>query len=89
MASFKKKHNALVIGSISQAHTCVNTNMAQDHSKLSHDMVYHIILPLVDVDPSLKVKTIISHCVSVFKYRPSYRKAWLAKTKAIEVVYDN
>ncbi|XP_058726647.1 uncharacterized protein LOC131598012 [Vicia villosa] len=35
------------------------------------------------------VKTIISHCVSVFKYRPSYRKTWLAKQKAIEIVYGN
>ena len=89
MASYKKKHNAWVIGSISQAHICVNTNMAQDHRKLSHDMICHSILPLVEADPSLKVKTIISHCVAVFKYTPSYRKAWLAKTKAIELVYGN
>src|SRR3954467_6339649 len=88
-ASFRKKFNAWVIRSISQAHTCVTTNMAQDHRKLSHDMICHTIIPLVETDPSLKVKTIISHCVFVFKYRPSYRKAWLAKQKAIEKVYGN
>src|SRR3954470_9314707 len=61
--------------------------MAQDLQKLSHDMICHTIIPLVDVDPSLKVKTIISHCVFVFKYRPSFKKAWLVKQKAIEIVY--
>src|SRR4051812_48748089 len=63
--------------------------MAQDHRKLSHDMICHTIIPLVEADPSLKVKTIISHCISVFKYRPSYIKVWLAKQKAIKIVYDN
>ncbi|XP_058722984.1 uncharacterized protein LOC131594799 [Vicia villosa] len=53
-ASFRKKFNAWVIRSISQAHTCVNTNMAQDHRKLSHDMICHTTIPLVEADPSLK-----------------------------------
>ncbi|XP_058769110.1 uncharacterized protein LOC131642979 [Vicia villosa] len=88
-ASFKKKVNSWVIGSISQAHTCVRINMAQDHRKLSHDMIYNTIIPLANAESSLKVKTIISHCIYVFKYRPSYRKAWLAKQKAIEIVYSN
>ncbi|XP_058742263.1 uncharacterized protein LOC131614722 [Vicia villosa] len=69
--------------------SCVNTNVSQDHRKLSYDIICQEILPLVDKDPSLKVKTIISHIVATYNYTPSYRKAWLAKTKAIELVYGN
>ncbi|XP_058767706.1 uncharacterized protein LOC131641423 [Vicia villosa] len=32
---------------------------------------------------------IISHTVATYNYTPSYRKAWLAKTKAIKLVYGN
>lgn len=33
--------------------------------------------------------TIITHIIFVYNYTPSYRKTWLAKTKAIELVYGN
>ncbi|XP_058727180.1 uncharacterized protein LOC131598613 [Vicia villosa] len=88
-ASYRKRSDSWVIGYISQDHTCVNTNVSQDHRKLSYDIICQEILPLVEKDPSLKVKTIISHIVATYNYTPSYRKAWLAKTKAIEVVYGN
>ncbi|XP_058766187.1 uncharacterized protein LOC131639741 [Vicia villosa] len=88
-ASYRKRSDSWVIGYISQDHTCVNTNVSQDHRKLSYDIICQEILPLVEKDSSLKVKTIISHIVATYNYTPSYRKAWLAKTKAIEVVYGN
>ncbi|XP_058760996.1 uncharacterized protein LOC131634328 [Vicia villosa] len=88
-ASYRKRSDSWVIGYISQDHTCVNTNVSQDHRKLSYDIICQEILPLVEKDPSLKVKTIISHIVATYNYTPSYRKAWLAKTKVIEVVYGN
>ncbi|XP_058756461.1 uncharacterized protein LOC131629695 [Vicia villosa] len=88
-ASYRKRSDSWVIRYISQDHTCVNTNVSQDHRKLSYDIICQEILPLVDKDPSLKVKTIISHIVATYNYTPSYRKAWLAKTKAIEIVYGN
>ncbi|XP_058776138.1 uncharacterized protein LOC131650445 [Vicia villosa] len=85
----RKRSDSWVIGSISQDHTCVNTNVSQDHRKLSYDIICQEILPQVDKDPSVKVKTIISHIVATYNYTPSYRKAWLEKTKAIELVYGN
>ncbi|XP_058784588.1 uncharacterized protein LOC131659414 [Vicia villosa] len=63
--------------------------MSQDHTKLSYDLICQEILPLINCDLSLKVKTIISHIVTTYNYTPSYKKAWIAKTKAIEIVYDN
>ncbi|XP_058761084.1 uncharacterized protein LOC131634432 [Vicia villosa] len=88
-ASYRKRSDAWVIGSISQQHTCVNSNMCQDHTKLSYDLIYQEILPLINGDPSLKVKTIISHIVIAYNYTPSYIKAWIAKTKVIQIVYGN
>src|SRR3954463_15378723 len=89
LASYRKRSNAWKIGSITQKHTCVNPNNSQDHTKLSADLMCQEILPLISSDPSLKVKNIISHIVTTFNYTPSYRKAWVAKTKAIETVYGN
>ncbi|XP_058726374.1 uncharacterized protein LOC131597713 [Vicia villosa] len=88
-ASYRKRSDSWVIGSISQDHTCVNTNVSQDHRKISYDIICQEILPLVDKDPSVKVKTIISYIVATYNYTTPYRKAWLAKTKATELVYGN
>ena len=87
-ASYRLRGDCWVIGSMT-THTCVSSTQSQDHRKLNHDLICQEILPLVSNDPSLKVKTIISHITTVFNYTPSYRKAWLAKTKAIERVYGN
>ncbi|XP_058733247.1 uncharacterized protein LOC131604849 [Vicia villosa] len=88
-ASYRKRSDSWVIGSISQDHTCVYTNVSQDHRKLSYDIICQEILPLVDKDPSVNVKTIISHILATYNYTPSYRKIWLVKTKAIKLVYGN
>ncbi|XP_058749008.1 uncharacterized protein LOC131621962 [Vicia villosa] len=88
-ASYRLRSDSWVIGKISQPHTCINSSRSQDHRKLSYDLICQEILPLINNDPSLKVRTIISHITKVYNYTPSYRKAWLAKTKAIEQVYGN
>ncbi|XP_052114167.1 uncharacterized protein LOC127745470 [Arachis duranensis] len=45
------------------------------------------IRPLVEVDPSIKVKSVIVKVQSRFNYTISYRKAWLAKKKAMESIF--
>ncbi|XP_016192223.1 uncharacterized protein LOC107633102 [Arachis ipaensis] len=40
-----------------------------------------------NVDPSLKVKSVIAEVQSKFNYTISYRKAWLAKQKAIANIF--
>ncbi|XP_058784277.1 uncharacterized protein LOC131659052 [Vicia villosa] len=63
--------------------------MSQDHRKLSYDLICQEILPFINCDPSLKVKTITSHIITSYNYTISYRKTWLEKTKVIEIVYGN
>ncbi|RYR11268.1 hypothetical protein Ahy_B05g079735 [Arachis hypogaea] len=54
-----------------------------DHSKLDSNTVANAIRPLVETDPSLKVKFIIMEVQSSFNYTISYRKAWLTKYSGI------
>ncbi|XP_015945600.1 uncharacterized protein LOC107470704 [Arachis duranensis] len=69
-------------------HTCTIGTISQDHSKLDSDTVADAIRPLVETDPSIKVKSIIAEVQSRFNYTISYRKAWLAKQKSIANVFS-
>ncbi|XP_057759746.1 uncharacterized protein LOC130980121 [Arachis stenosperma] len=66
------------------SHTCTTATISQDHSKLDSITIAEAIKPLVEVDPSLKVKSVIAEVQSKFNYTVSYRKAWLAKQRAVE-----
>ncbi|XP_015950049.1 uncharacterized protein LOC107474918 [Arachis duranensis] len=50
---------------------------------------YDAIRPLVEADPSIKVKSVIAEVQGRFNYTVSYRKAWLAKQKAVEKVFGD
>ncbi|RYQ83984.1 hypothetical protein Ahy_B10g102875 [Arachis hypogaea] len=67
--------------------TCTRSSISQDHSKLDSKTVAEEIKPLVEVDPSIKVKSVIAEVQSKFNYTISYRKAWLAKQKAVESIF--
>ncbi|XP_057719389.1 uncharacterized protein LOC130933793 [Arachis stenosperma] len=69
------------------SHTCTRACISQDHSKLGSDTIAEAIKPLVEVDPSIKVKSVIAEVQSKFNYTVSYRKAWLAKQKAVESIF--
>ncbi|KAI5448200.1 hypothetical protein KIW84_015573 [Lathyrus oleraceus] len=62
-ASYKKKNDSWEIGSIDPPHSCIATNVEQDHRKLS--------------------------ATSTYNYTPSYKKAWIASTKAVEQIFGN
>ncbi|XP_016169146.1 uncharacterized protein LOC107611766 [Arachis ipaensis] len=55
----------------------------QDDAKLESDTIADVISPLVEADPSIKIKSIIAEVQSRFNYTVSYRKAWLAKQKSV------
>ncbi|XP_050889964.1 uncharacterized protein LOC127095297 [Lathyrus oleraceus] len=46
-------------------------------------------MELVNRDASHKVKIIIAHVAEKYRYIISYKKAWIAKCKAIESLYEN
>nr|XP_029143455.1 uncharacterized protein LOC114924155 [Arachis hypogaea] len=76
-----------VIRRYNGSHTCTRAMISQDHSKLDSLTIAEAIKPLVEADPSLKVKSVIAEVQSKFKYTISYRKAWLAKQRAVEKIF--
>ncbi|XP_057720030.1 uncharacterized protein LOC130934482 [Arachis stenosperma] len=69
------------------SYTCTRATISQDHSKLDSNTVAEAIKPLVEVDLSIKVKSVIAEVQAKFNYTISYRKAWLAKQKAVESIF--
>ncbi|XP_015933940.1 uncharacterized protein LOC107460122 [Arachis duranensis] len=76
-----------VIRRYNGSHTCTRATISQDHSKLDSITIAEVIKPLVEADPALKVKSVIAEVQSKFNYTVSYRKAWLAKQKAVEKIF--
>ncbi|RYR26162.1 hypothetical protein Ahy_B02g060326 [Arachis hypogaea] len=68
-------------------HTCTMGMFSQDHTKLDSNIIANAIRSLVEVDPSIKVKSIIAEVQSRFNYTISYYKTWLAKQKSIAKVF--
>ncbi|XP_072062276.1 uncharacterized protein [Arachis hypogaea] len=62
---------------------------ARSHAKLDSDTIADAIRPLVEADPSIKVKSIITEVQSRFNYTVSYRKAWLTKQKSVVKVFGD
>ncbi|RYR73291.1 hypothetical protein Ahy_A02g007649 isoform A [Arachis hypogaea] len=88
-ASLIRKKGCWEIRRYNGRHTCTTRVISQDHSKLDSDTVAEAIKPLVETDPSIKVKTIIAKVQSRFNYTISYRKAWLLKQKSIAKVFGD
>ncbi|CAK8530567.1 unnamed protein product [Lathyrus sativus] len=63
--------------------------MLQDHRKLDSAIISHNIKELVNSDASLKVNVIQAHIAEKYGYMISYKKAWIAKIKAIKSLYEN
>ncbi|XP_057730445.1 uncharacterized protein LOC130945756 [Arachis stenosperma] len=69
--------------------TCTVGTISQDHAKLDSDTIADAIRPLVESDPSLKVKSVITEVQSRFNYTVSYHKALLAKQKDVVKVFGD
>ncbi|XP_072061991.1 uncharacterized protein [Arachis hypogaea] len=57
-----------VIRRYNGSHTCTRATISQDHSKLDSTTIAEAIKPLVEVDPALKVKSVIAEAQSKFNY---------------------
>ena len=89
VASYRKRSDLWEIGIMEPPHNCSTTIFNQDHRQLSSRLMSERLMPLVEKDPSIKVSVCINEIVSFFKYTPSYKKAWIARNKAIEQVFGN
>ncbi|XP_015953011.1 uncharacterized protein LOC107477487 [Arachis duranensis] len=88
-ASLIRKKACWKIRRYNGKHTCTMGTISQDHAKLDSDTIAGAIRPLVEVDPSIKVKSVIEEVQGKFNDTVSYRKAWLAKQKAVAKVFSD
>ncbi|XP_057760735.1 uncharacterized protein LOC130981131 [Arachis stenosperma] len=58
-----------------------------DHTQLNYHVICASILSLVMADASVSVKVLQNAVSSKFGFKPSYRKVWMAKQKAIAQIY--
>ncbi|XP_015970667.1 uncharacterized protein LOC107494151 [Arachis duranensis] len=88
-ASLIRKKTCWEIRRYNGKHMCTVGTISQDHAKLDSDTIADAIRPLVELDPSIKVKSVIAEVQSWFNYTVSYRKTWLAKQKVVAKVFGD
>ncbi|KAL4356429.1 hypothetical protein AHAS_Ahas09G0085800 [Arachis hypogaea] len=56
-------------------HSCIQSRLSQDHSKLDSGIMAAYVKPVITADLSMKVKLVITEIQNHFNYTPTYRKA--------------
>ncbi|XP_021759609.1 uncharacterized protein LOC110724495 [Chenopodium quinoa] len=70
------------------ASNCVGDIDSGDHKLLTSEFVCNALLDVIRVDPSLKIKTMVQLVKEKFDgFQITYKRAWLAKQKAIKLIY--
>ena len=88
-ASNSKTHKKWIIKSIKGQHTCLAPMLRQDHRQLDKAVIAQIIQPIVKTNPTVSIKTLMAEIKTFMNYTPSYKKTWLAKQKALEMIHGN
>ncbi|KAL5180790.1 hypothetical protein HKD37_01G001850 [Glycine soja] len=88
-AILSKKTDSWKVTQWGGPHTCLNMTMTQDHEKLDSDLIATCVVGMIREDPSIKISLIQERINSQFAYKVSYKKAWLAKQKAIAIEYGD
>ncbi|XP_057720749.1 uncharacterized protein LOC130935168 [Arachis stenosperma] len=70
-------------------HTCLATSISSDHRQLDYHVICARILPLVRADAAVTVKVLQQAIKADYGFRPSYRKVWMAKLKAVAQIYGD
>ncbi|XP_016165286.1 uncharacterized protein LOC107607905 [Arachis ipaensis] len=60
-----------------------------DHRQLDYHVICARILPLVKADAAVTVKVLQQATEADYGFRPSYRKVWMAKQKAVVQIYGD
>ncbi|XP_057719239.1 uncharacterized protein LOC130933633 [Arachis stenosperma] len=71
------------------AHTYLATSISSDHRQLDYHIICARIYPLVRADAAVTIKVLQEATESTYGFRPSYRKVWKAKQKAVAQIYGN
>ncbi|XP_052109273.1 uncharacterized protein LOC127744211 [Arachis duranensis] len=70
-------------------HTCLATSISSDHRSLDYHVISAFIMPMVRADASVSIKVLLNATAAHFWFRPTYRRVWLAKQKAVALIYGD
>ncbi|XP_057739895.1 uncharacterized protein LOC130957003 [Arachis stenosperma] len=70
-------------------HTCLASSISSNHRSLDYHVISAFIMPMVRADVSVSIKVLLNATASHYGFRPTYRRVWLAKQKAVAVIYGD
>ncbi|XP_025628680.1 uncharacterized protein [Arachis hypogaea] len=70
-------------------HTCLAPTMFQDHRQLDSNLICKVILSLIQSNPSVSIPVLQGVVRQSYHFKPSYRKVWMSKQKAIAQIYGD
>ncbi|XP_016207058.1 uncharacterized protein LOC107647501 [Arachis ipaensis] len=68
-------------------HTCLATSISSDHRSLDYHVILAFIMPMIRADASICIKVLLNATEAHFRFRPAYKRVWLAKQKAMAQIY--
>ncbi|XP_016168251.1 uncharacterized protein LOC107610762 [Arachis ipaensis] len=71
------------------SHTCLATSISSDHRQLDYHVICARILPFVRADAAVTIKVLQQATEADYGFRPSYRKVWMEKQKAVAQIYGD
>ncbi|XP_021595104.1 uncharacterized protein LOC110601981 [Manihot esculenta] len=86
-ASMKEGSEVWRIVSYDGPHTCSNPMVEKDHPQLDNKFICQFILPMIEEQPHIKIKTLKAEVRDKIGYEPTYSKTWKAKQFAIRKIF--
>nr|XP_027118701.1 uncharacterized protein LOC113735939 [Coffea arabica] len=88
-ATLRCTHNIWKIVTFVKEHTCVRVSNSNDHRQLSLELIAEYIIHYVQNGPLYAIKEIQTSIKRAFDTDVSYKKAWYARRRAIDIVYGD
>ncbi|XP_015950811.1 uncharacterized protein LOC107475666 [Arachis duranensis] len=70
-------------------HMCLATSISSDHRSLDYHVISAFIMPMVRADASVIIKVLLNATAAHFGFKPTYMRVWLAKQKAVALIYGD
>ncbi|XP_042029772.1 uncharacterized protein LOC121776652 [Salvia splendens] len=86
-ATFKKRDGSWSINSWVDRHCCMGDHDPSEHVNLTSSMIALCIRSQIENDAEFKPSAVLTYIKDKFHVKISYKKAWYARRKAIELVY--
>ncbi|RYQ85584.1 hypothetical protein Ahy_B10g105148 isoform B [Arachis hypogaea] len=87
--SLRKRKGLWEVKRYNGPHTCLATSISSDHRSLDYYVISAFIMPMVRADASVSIKVLLNATAAHFGFRPTYRRVWMAKQKAIALIYGD